>query len=97
VDHRKREKLNVRVLPEAKEGIRREAKRRHGSASKSARVLEERYMKSKPYEPTPEQAEDPTLRRCWHERATEAETIQVVAVELRTLRAQLRQYEAQTP
>jgi hypothetical protein len=50
-------------------------------------------MVSRRYQPTPEQVEDPALRRAWSGAATEEQTIQIAFEELRSLRERLHAVE----
>lgn len=81
------------MLPSAVSELRRRAHAQLGSGARAGRLLEEILMASRRYQPTPDQAEDPVLRRAWSGAATEEETIQAAFEELRELRARLHHFE----
>lgn len=85
--------FTVRLLPSSIAELRRRAHERLGAPSLVGRLIEESFMPSPRYQPTPEQAEDPALHRAWFAGATQEEALQVAYEELCDLRARLRDFE----
>ena len=86
--------FSTRLRPEAIGALVDRAIARYGRRNSVNLIIEDVVM-SRPFEPTPVQADDPLLRACWHERDTEAQAIERCRVELAALRRQLQERDAE--
>ena len=78
--------LHALVQPETKSELVRESFRRFGTTRAVGRLLDEEFVKSKPYEPTEEQRKSKICIRAYALRSTEAETIELLFRELERAR-----------
>lgn len=90
-----RVQLPVRVAPDVAAELRREARSQFGKESMAGRLIEEKFMKSRDFNPTRQQVDDPLLRACWMDHYTEADTIERCRAELAELRKQLQERDAE--